>query len=62
MNILNLLTELSCNLLEKEELNDILKSQPDEIRIAIQSNDINKLKSCISIKQPVANEIKVTIY
>jgi hypothetical protein len=62
VDILNLLTKLSNNILDKDALNTLIKSQPDEIRHAIETNDSNKLKSFMSDKKMYANEVKVTTY
>jgi hypothetical protein len=62
VDILNLLTKLSNNILDQDALNTLIKSQPDDIRDAIETNDSNKLKACISNKKMYANEVKVTTY
>tara|TARA_R110000868_G_scaffold339592_2_gene600310 strand:+ start:218 stop:430 length:213 start_codon:yes stop_codon:yes gene_type:complete len=62
VDILNLLTKLSKNMLDQDALNTLIKSQPDDIRDAIETNDSNKLKLCISNKKIYANEVKVTTY
>lgn len=62
MDILSLLIKLSSNIIENDLLDELLKLQPEEISHAIKSNDMKKLKSCISNKQIFANEVKVTTY
>jgi len=62
VDILSLLVKLSSNIIENDLLDELLKSQPEEIKHAIKSNDIKKFKSCISNKQIFANEVKVTTY
>jgi hypothetical protein len=62
VGILNLLTKLSNNILDQDALNTLIKSQPDDIRDAIETNDSNKLKACISNKKMYANEVKVTTF
>jgi hypothetical protein len=62
VDILNLLTKLSNNILDQDALNTLIKSQPEDIRDAIETNDSNKLKACISNKKMYANEVKVTTF
>jgi len=62
VDILNLLTKLSNNILDQDALNTLIKSQPKDIRDAIETNDSNKLKACISNKKMYANEVKVTTF
>lgn len=62
MKILDLLTYLANNVLDEDDIGQIIKTQPNAIRHAIESNNSEKLKACISDKGFYAHEVKVTVY
>ncbi len=60
MKIIELLTNLANSIPTQND--GQIKSQPDLIRKAIESNDNEILKSFISNKKSYSNEVKVTVY
>lgn len=62
MSILSILTELANNIPNTNLVDEIIRTQPENIRNAIKTNNHEMLKPFISNKKFYANEVKVTVY
>ena len=62
LNIIELMTQLACNVPNEDLITGMLKLQPDIIRLAIEADDIKMFKSSITNKYFFANSVQVTKY
>jgi hypothetical protein len=62
VNILNLLTHMAHHIPDEGFIKELIKTQPENIRHAIQSKNNETFKLCLSDQQCYATIVKVTIY